>query len=180
MVLPSRHFSLQHEILLVDAYLKDVLKNRESLMENFLNELLTALRMEELGPLQIFDAADLRAPGWSFLQPITTSHISGHYFIKPEKHPSIHMDIYSCASVNWRKAIEIIDKYFQLGEWRGSFIDRRIDDGKRIIWDLNGEGAEVLEEQQIVFEDEVEIPIEENEPSMKEIVGKKVASVYNV
>ena len=181
-MIKSQHFALQHEILTLDAYLKGILedRDRETLMKDFLDKLLTTLRMEALGPLQIFDATDMRAPGWSFILPITTSHITGHYFIKPGKKPHIHMDIYSCASVNWRKAIEVIDEFFRLDAGKASFIFRYIDEAKREIWALQGEGADILEEQQIVFEDEsADSVINEDEPSIKEIAAKKVAAVYN-
>jgi hypothetical protein len=171
MVPADSHFTLQHEILILDAYLKEPLKDRESLIKRYLDKLLTTLRMEELGPLKIYDASDPRAPGWSFLQPITTSHVSGHYFLKPGKHPHIRTDIYSCASVNWRKAIEVTHEFMRLREWRATFIDRQINEetGKRTIWELKGEKDEILEEQKIVITDAdppdvqnmTDIPLEE-------------------
>jgi len=167
----DRHFTLQHEILILDAYLQEPLKDRESLLKGFLDKLLMTLRMEELGPMQIYDAVDPRAPGWTFLQPITTSHISGHYFTKSGKHPHIRMDIYSCASVNWRKAIEVIHEFMNLREWRATFIERQIEEetGHKTIWELKGEKDDVLEEQKIVItdadppdvQDMTDIPLEE-------------------
>jgi hypothetical protein len=83
--------------------------------------------MEELGKLQIYPATDQRAPGWSFIQPITTSHISGHYFEKPGRQPHIRMDFYSCCTVNWRKVIEVTHKHLDFADWRGTFIDRQLE-----------------------------------------------------
>lgn len=145
---PSSHFTLQHEIFVLDAYLTKLLdvSKKESITRNLIDDLLETLRMEELGDLQIFDAADQRAPGWSFLVPITTSHISGHYFTKPGKHPHIRMDLYSCAAVNWRKAVNVINKHLELGTWRATFIERHIDESMRTTSQMSGEGSRVFDE----------------------------------
>lgn len=120
---------------------------------NFIDALLATLRMEELGPLQIFPATDLRAPGWSFLQPITTSHIAGHYFEKPGKHPHIRLDMYSCESVNWKKLVEVLDEHLGMGLWRATFIDRQIDEKKRAAMHISGEGNTVLDELDLLDHD---------------------------
>lgn len=145
---PSSHFSLQHEIFILDAYLEKPLDEakKDKITRNVVDALLEALRMEELGPLQIYSATDLRAPGWSFLQPITTSHISGHYFEKPGKHPHIRMDCYSCAAVNWRKIIDVCNKHLGLGMWRATFINRQIDEAPRTASHISGVGDKILEE----------------------------------
>ncbi|MCF7845108.1 MAG: hypothetical protein K9M03_04765, partial [Kiritimatiellales bacterium] len=122
------NFALFHEIFILDAYIQKKLdeSQKESITRNLVSDLLTALRMDPLGDLQIFDAADLRAPGWSFLIPITTSHIGGHYFESPGRLPNLRIDTYSCASVNWRKLIDILHKHIGLERWRATFIDRQI------------------------------------------------------
>lgn len=145
---PSSHFSLEHEIFILDAYLKKALdqSQMESWTRKFVDAILSALRMEELGPLQLYPATDLRAPGWSFIQPITTSHCSGHYFEKPGKHPHIRMDFYSCASINWRKIIRVCHEYLDMGMWKGTFIDRQIDERDRAAMHISGNGDLILEE----------------------------------
>ncbi|MCA9370888.1 MAG: hypothetical protein KC680_02930 [Candidatus Peregrinibacteria bacterium] len=144
----AAHFKLEHEIFILDAYLKDPLdqSQMESWTRKFIDAILGALRMEELGPLQIYPALDLRAPGWSFIQPITTSHISGHYFEKPGKHPHIRLDCYSCASINWKKIIKVCDEFMHMGLWRATFINRQIDEGQRDAFHISGEGSMVLDE----------------------------------
>lgn len=146
--MPSSHFSLEHEIFILDAYLKQALdqSQMETWTRKFVDALLATMRMEELGPLQIYPATDLRAPGWSFIQPITTSHMSGHYFEKPGKHPHIRMDFYSCASINWRKLIRVCDEFLHMGIWRATFIDRQIDERERAATHVSGEGNSVLDE----------------------------------
>ena len=154
-VMNPKHFSLEHEIFILDAYLEKPLdpSKMESWTRGLIDALLATLRMEELGPLQIFPATDLRAPGWSFIQPITTSHIAGHYFEKPGKHPHIRLDMYSCESVNWKKLIDVLDEHLSMGLWRATFIDRQIDEKKRAAMHISGEGNTVLDELDLLDHD---------------------------
>lgn len=142
------HFTLEHEIFILDTYLNKALdpSTMEEWTRKFIDGLLAALRMNELGPLQIYPATDMRAPGWSFIQPITTSHISGHYFEKPGKHPQLRLDCYSCASINWQKIIKVCNDHMELGLWRATFIDRQIDEAQRSAVHISGEGRVVLDE----------------------------------
>lgn len=151
----ASHFKLEHEIFVLDAYLNEPLdqSKMEEWTRNFVDSLLSALRMEELGPLQIFPALDLRAPGWSFLQPITTSHISGHYFEKPGNHPHIRLDLYSCCSINYRKVINVCHEHLNMGIWRATFIDRQIDEAPRAASHISGEGNVILDELDLLDHD---------------------------
>jgi hypothetical protein len=145
-------FALKHEHFLLDAYLRAPLAQRRMrpITQRLVADLLAALRMEPLGELAIFPAADQRAPGWSFLQPITTSHMSGHYFLRPGRHPHIRMDVYSCESVDWREIIRVADRHLGFSAWRGTFIDRQIDIGiPRSALELMGRGAAVESVMQI-------------------------------
>lgn len=148
-------FKLEHEIFILDAYLNEALdpQHKESWTRRFVDALMGAMRMEELGPLQIYPATDLRAPGWSFIQPITTSHISGHYFEKPGKHPHLRLDCYSCASINWRKIITVCNEFMDMGLWRATFIDRQIDEYKRTAIHVSGEGPAILDELDLLDHD---------------------------
>lgn len=140
-------FGLLHEIFVLDAHLTTLLDQSRAgeITRNLIDKLLFALRMDELGELQIYPAADLRAPGWSFIQPITTSHISGHYFEKPGRLPHIRMDFYSCCTVDWMKIIDIVNGHLSLADWRGTFIDRQIEqDTERRTLDIAGEGGKVI------------------------------------
>ncbi|HVW66636.1 MAG TPA: S-adenosylmethionine decarboxylase [Candidatus Peribacteraceae bacterium] len=137
---------LQHEMFILDAYLKKALNqsNMDEITRSLINDLLSTLGMEELGPLQIYPAADLRAPGWSFIQPITTSHISGHYFEEANKPSHLHMDIYSCKSFEWQEVIDLLDKHLSLTEWNANFIQREDDLNARKVIALNGTGSNLL------------------------------------
>lgn len=149
------HFHLDHEIFILDAYLNNSLdpSQMDTWTRTFVDALLSTLRMEELGPLQIFPALDLRAPGWSFLQPITTSHIAGHYFEKPGKHPHIRLDLYSCASINYKKVIKVCHEHLDMHLWRATFIDRQIDEAPRCASHISGEGATILDEMDLLDHD---------------------------
>ena len=143
-------FSLLHQIFVLDAYLERPLDctAQDTITKKFVDDFLTVLGLEPLGPLGIFPAVDDRAPGWSFIQPITTSHISAHYFEKPGKAPHIRIDAYSCDEVDWQKLVSVCHQHFQLADWRGTFIDREIDRGlERLIIDVHGVGACVKKNQ---------------------------------
>lgn len=135
---------LVHEILVLDAFLAKPLDQGRyiSITRDFVSDVLGALGMETLGELGIFPAVDQREPGWSFIQPITTSHISAHYFENPGRRPHIRIDAYSCASINWTALIRICHKHFELDEWCACFIDRQLDQPhQRTVIELAGLGA---------------------------------------
>jgi S-adenosylmethionine/arginine decarboxylase-like enzyme len=142
-------FAIKHEIFLLDANLTSALdqSQMEPITRGLVRDLMAALGLEELGKLELYPALDLRAPGWSFVQPITTSHITGHYFEKPGNHPHIHLDIYSCDSIEWKGIVAIVDKHLALADWRGSFVTRGwVDDEERAYLDLSGEGSHLMAE----------------------------------
>lgn len=139
-------FSLTHQIFVLDAHLEKVLNcaHREVITQNFITDFLDVLGLEPLGPLGIYAAVDERAPGWSFIQPITTSHISAHYFEKPGDAPHIRIDAYSCDQVDWEKLICVCHHHFKLADWRGNFIDREISvTSVRSVADIGGFGDKV-------------------------------------
>lgn len=140
----TRSATLRHEIFILDAYLREPLdrSRMEPVTRQLMRSLLGTLEMEELGPLQIYPAADPRAPGWSFIQPITTSHISGHYFERPGRFSHIRMDVYSCESVDWQRIIEVVHDHLNLREWRGTFVNRHIDPGDRSVFHVAGAGPQ--------------------------------------
>ncbi len=134
----SKHLTLSHEHFILDAELKklDFTKRHETTMA-LAADLLAGLQMEELGPLQIFDATDERFPGWSFIQPITTSHFSGHYFEEVNGTSHIHMDIYSCTSFDWKSVINILQKHLPLSRWSANFIVRGIGVMSRKVLEMH-------------------------------------------
>jgi len=151
-------FRPMHEIFVLDAYLEEPLdeSQKESHAKRFIGKVLKALSMEPLGSMQFHDAVDLRAPGWSFVQPITTSHISCHYFKGPGRKPHMRLDFYSCKSVDWMKVIEICHEEIPMECWHATFINRQIENyltnEKRSILDIRGKGGVILSEKSILHD----------------------------
>ncbi|MDD5041022.1 MAG: hypothetical protein PHX87_00995 [Candidatus Peribacteraceae bacterium] len=142
--------ALLHHHFILDAHLLRPLDNseKEDITHALIEDLLNTLKMKKLGPLEIYPATDLRAPGWSFLQPITTSHIAGHYFERPGNHPHIHIDLYSCQGFDWKIALIPLTRHFPLGAWQATFVNRVISSDesskdRREILDIRGSGENV-------------------------------------
>ncbi len=142
--LGTESLHLVHEILVLDAFLAKPLEQSryQSITRDFVSDLLNVLGMEMLGELGIFPAVDQREPGWSFIQPITTSHVSAHYFENPGRRPHIRIDAYSCASIDWNALIRVCHEHFELDEWCACFIDRQLDHPRqRSVVELAGLGG---------------------------------------
>jgi hypothetical protein len=135
--------NLNHEILILDALLEKELDESKmnEITRTLVEDLIQALGMKPLGPLEIYPAADLDYPGWSFIQPITTSHISGHYFIDTDgKNPNIHIDIYSCKKFKWQKVVETAHQHLIFGKWYLTFIERKFSQDRKML-DHSGTGS---------------------------------------
>lgn len=144
-------FVLEHHLLVIDGHLvKRIGDGRyEAISAELVNDLLSTLDMEPLGPLQVHPAVDQRAPGWSFLQPITTSHISGHYFDTPGEHPHIHIDVYSCRPITLYDVVRVVHKHLNLGEWVGNFILRDMELHGRTSIEFAGKGDQITSESKL-------------------------------
>lgn len=152
MASTDSNFALMHQIFVLDAYLEKPLdcRSMQTITRQFIDDALTVLGLEPLGPLGIFPAVDDRAPGWSFIQPITTSHISAHYFEKPGKAPHIRIDAYSCDQIHWQELVKVCSRHFEFSEWRGTFIDREIDMHKpRPVIEVSGRGDRITQQQSL-------------------------------
>lgn len=137
---------LVHEMLVLDAWLVRPLdeKRYRQISRDLVDDLLAALRMEALGELAIFGAVDEKEPGWSFIQPITTSHFSAHYFSNPGGRPHIRIDAYSCARVDCAALIAVCHEHLELDDWHACFIERHLDrPQERRVLELSGSGATI-------------------------------------
>jgi len=136
---------LSHEHFILDAELIKSLdfEKRASITAKLIKELMKTLGMEALGPLEVYDATDMTYPGWSFIQPITTSHISGHYFEESKKASHIRLDIYSCKTFNWEKVISILHKNLDLSKWSANYLYRNINLKERTMIQISGNGIKV-------------------------------------
>ena len=93
----------------------------------FVNELMKITNMKPLGPLNWADAVDLDFPGQSFVQMITTSHCSLHFFRDEHgagENNEVYFDLYSCKDFNYESVVGLIDRYFGVTEWHGILYNR--------------------------------------------------------
>jgi hypothetical protein len=137
-------FVLEHHVLVLDATMVRPFEPDKGpgIAMMFLKSLLARLGMEELGPLGMYPATDLRFPGFSFVQPITTSHIAGHYFEEDSGAPHIHMDIYSCKKFDWQDAIGVIHQFIGLADWDATYIIRHRGQ-ERYTYQIMGNGKQI-------------------------------------
>lgn len=152
MVTHDKKFAIVHQIFVLDAYLENPLdcSLQEGITRRFISDALNVLGLEPLAPLGIYPAVDQRAPGWSFIQAITTSHISAHYFEKPGKAPHIRIDAYSCDRLDWQALMRVCEQHFGLAHWRGTFIERDIDQHHaRPVIELAGYGGNIVSQQRL-------------------------------
>lgn len=94
--------------------------NREKAQE-FVNKLMRITDMKPLGPMNWSDAVDLDFPGQSFVQMITTSHCSLHFFSDTNE---IYFDLYSCKEYDHKAIIGLLDEVFGLNEFHGILYNR--------------------------------------------------------
>jgi len=108
--------------------------------ERFVKRLLAEIGMKPLGPLNWADAEDLDFPGQSFVQMITTSHCSLHYFSDTNE---IYFDLYSCRTFDPEKVVSLLDERFGLKVWHG-ILYTRATNGKPELQVVNGKAKEFL------------------------------------
>jgi S-adenosylmethionine/arginine decarboxylase-like enzyme len=89
--------------------------------QEFVNKLMRITDMKPLGPLNWSDAVDLDFPGQSFVQMITTSHCSLHFFADTNE---IYFDLYSCKEYDQQKVVALLDETFGIKEWHGIVYNR--------------------------------------------------------
>jgi len=89
--------------------------------QEFVHDLMRITDMKPLGPLNWSDAVDLDFPGQSFVQMITTSHCSLHFFADTNE---IYFDLYSCKQYDHERVVGLLDKYFGIKEFHGILYNR--------------------------------------------------------
>lgn len=100
--------------------------------QRFVEKLLKAIDMKPLGPLNWADAEDLDFPGQSFVQMITTSHCSLHFFTHSDGTNEIYFDLYSCKEFDSDMVVGLLDQKFGLKEWHGVLYRRATDCKPRV------------------------------------------------
>ncbi|MBN1169997.1 S-adenosylmethionine decarboxylase [Candidatus Micrarchaeota archaeon] len=111
--------------------------------KRFVDKLLAAINMKPLGGLNWADAEDLDFPGQSFVQMITTSHCSLHFFKHEEGENEIYFDLYSCREFEANKVIELLDENFALQDWHGILYTRATGSNPEVIT-LEGKKKEAI------------------------------------
>lgn len=89
--------------------------------QRFVGRLMKEVNMKPLGPLSWATAEDLEFPGQSFVQMITTSHCSLHFFSDENE---IYFDLYSCKSFDEKRVVGLLDEVFGLRDWYGTLNTR--------------------------------------------------------
>lgn len=97
----------------------------------FVNDLLTKIKMRGYGePLIVrFAEHDPDAVGYSLVQLIETSAITGHF---SDNNLDAYLDIFSCAEFDPQLVMQTIQKHFQPEQIFYQFIQREAKHGRRI------------------------------------------------
>ena len=119
---------LTHMHLTVNARVdQNFLELPKEKAQQFVNDLMKVTNMKPLGSLNWSDAVDLDFPGQSFVQMITTSHCSLHFFANTDGTNEIYFDLYSCKEYDTQKVVGLLDEFFVLKEWHGILYNRAND-----------------------------------------------------
>lgn len=103
--------------------IEDGIASKEAIY-NFVKELVVAIDMEAHGePIIEYLLPGDPKQGYSLLQLITTSNITGHFMEKPEV-ATAYFDIFSCKVYDQQTVIDMVNKYFEPKKMRVNFITR--------------------------------------------------------
>jgi S-adenosylmethionine/arginine decarboxylase-like enzyme len=111
--------------LLLDCKAGDLDKvTSKSNINNFIHDLVPSIGMRAYGdPIIEHFATHLpEAAGYSLLQLIETSSITGHFSDKTGDH---YIDVFSCKEFNIEDAISIVKTYFNPTEIRTTYLTRQ-------------------------------------------------------
>ena len=112
-----------HLILDCKSCDKDVITNKEKLT-NFSNELVRAIRMKKYGEpiLEHFAAHDEAAAGYTLVQLIETSNITGHF---SDLTGDVYLDIFSCKYFDRDEAMAVVSNLLSPQTIKAKFIERQ-------------------------------------------------------
>jgi S-adenosylmethionine decarboxylase len=84
---------------------------KKAAIRAFTKELVEAIRMKAYGEpiIEHFAEYSPDAAGYSLVQLIETSSITGHF---SDKNKDAYLDIFSCKAFDNDKALEVVEKYF--------------------------------------------------------------------
>jgi S-adenosylmethionine/arginine decarboxylase-like enzyme len=103
----------------------ELIKERGYLV-NFVKTLVKAIDMEAYGEpiLEHFATHDPDKAGWSLLQLIETSNISGHFV---DKNGNFYLDVFSCKPFDSADVIEVVNEFFNPEKIKMRFLVRDAD-----------------------------------------------------
>lgn len=101
-----------------------VVKNRDTLIE-FAKDLCKKIEMKAYGaPLvEHFAGHDAKVAGYSLVQLIETSAITGHFI---DKTGDAYLDIFTCAHLNTEMAIQTVQKWLRPAAIHIRFFNRNV------------------------------------------------------
>jgi S-adenosylmethionine/arginine decarboxylase-like enzyme len=100
----------------------DSIKDKQNIY-NFVKTLVNEIDMVAYGEpiIEFLCPGDPSKEGYSLMQLITTSSITGH-FIDHDKH--IYLDVFSCKEFDPNTVKQVVQKFFNSGKMRMNFITR--------------------------------------------------------
>ena len=104
---------------------RELVRNRLHLY-NFVKQLVKDIDMKAYGEpvLEHFATHDPDKAGYSLVQLIETSNITGHFV---DKNGSIYLDVFSCKPFNTEVAINTVKEFFKPEKIKIHFIVRNAD-----------------------------------------------------
>ena len=110
--------------LLIDAFAGNLSKiSSEENIRNFVNDLVVKIDMVKYGDLWInnFATHDPAKAGYSFVQMIETSNITGHFV---DADGNFYIDVFSCKDYDEQVVLELVDLYFSPESTDWLIVDR--------------------------------------------------------
>ncbi len=111
-----------HLLLDIRGCNRESIKNK-AVLTSFVKELVEKIEMKAYGEpiLEHFATHNPLAAGYSLLQLIETSSITGHFV---DANGDAYIDIFSCKTFDEKTAIDVIEKYFSPEEVSFKFLQR--------------------------------------------------------
>jgi S-adenosylmethionine/arginine decarboxylase-like enzyme len=100
----------------------DKISSRDNIL-NFVKKLVIAIDMESFGPCWCEDFAthDISKAGYSFIQMITTSNISGHFV---SSNGNFYIDVFSCKPFDNTVVHFVVSEFFNPNKIQMQYIAR--------------------------------------------------------
>lgn len=111
--------------LLLDAAYCDESINDSKKVENFLRELVPAIKMTPMAEPIVVYVDDCNGKGVSGMQLITTSTITFH---GDDYNKCVYLDVFSCKPYKKQVVFDLFNKYFKPTKMKYRFVHRNADE----------------------------------------------------